>query len=332
MISFDNNIGSKEFVDLPPLATLVDSHSRPLTEVFNFSDGDIPGDAFFTGNGPGSLTWQIGIEIKSIYDLCGSLDTGRLQGQGTNSSHGQLLRMLDYFDITILIYYGNYWPSDDGNLFIKYFTTSGDELIKRIESRIYHLIEKYPDNVSWFKSRMLSWLAQLPKTLTLGPRRSYWHGLHNALAELQLLGIDVHRVNNKAEVAILISSLYHLFQKPWSKHKLLRTFNTSNPTSNRLASLARLDSTPPHIIKAARGISAICDAIGYERGLAIAYHFDGNIPLMINSIANNPSAIERVRVGKRRIGVVISNAAHRDIKSGKELDSTTLTRMLKLDQ
>jgi len=318
MISFDNNIGSKEFSLLDPLASLRDTHNNPLTETFNFSDGDIPGDVFFTGNGPSNTTYQFGIEIKSIHDLCASLDTGRLQGQGTNSSHGQLLRMLDYFDVTILIYYGNYYPSNDNNLFIKYLTTSGDGLITKIVAR-------YLDR-SKRSIQFPSWLRSLPRTLTLGTRRHYWHGLHNALAELQLLGIDVQRVNNKREVAILISSLYHLFQKPWNKHKLLRVFNTSNPAGNRLA---RLDTTPSHIIKAARGISAICDTIGYERGLAIAYHFDGNIPLMINTIASNPGAIKDIRTGTRCIGPVISEAVHRAVR-GNELDTITLARMLEL--
>jgi len=317
MISFDNNIGSKEFPLLEPLASLRNPRNNPLTEVFNFSDGDIPGDVFFTGNGPSNVTYQFGIEIKSIYDLCGSLDTGRLQGQGTNSSHGQLLRMLDYFDVTILIYYGNYYPSNDNNLFIKYLTSTGDELVTKIVSRYFDESKRTP---------FASWLRSLPRTLALGTRRHYWHGLHNALAELQLLGIDIHRVNNKREVAILISSLYHLFQKPWNKHKLLRVFNTSNPASNRLA---RLDTTPPHIIRAARGISAICDAIGYERGLAIAYHFNGNIPLMISTIATNPGAIKDIRTGTRCIGPVISESVHRAVK-GNELDTSTLVRMLEL--
>jgi len=322
MISFDNNIGSKEFVDLPPLSTLTDSHSRPLTEVFNFSDGDIPGDVFFTGNGP-STTWQIGIEIKSIHDLCGSLDSGRLQGQGTNASHGQLLRMLDYFDVTILIYYGNYWAGDDG--FIRYLRQSGKSLLVHIVERARKVSNT---------THLCRWVLALPKVLSLGARRHYWHGLHNALAELQLVtneegkSIDVQRVNTKHEVAILISSLYHLFQKPWNKHKLLRVFNTSNPATSRMSRLARLDTTPPHIITCAKLISAI-DVIGYERGLAIAYHFNGSIPLMINTIASSPNAIARIYTGKQCIGPVISEAVHRAVRSN-ELDSTTLTQMLEL--
>lgn len=325
MISLDNNAGSKEFALLSPLSSLRDSNNRPLVEVFNFSDGNIPGDAFFAGNGPSGLI-QIGIEIKSLHDLCSSLDTGRLQGQGTNSSHGQILRMLEYFDVTVLIYYGNYWCAED--LFIKYSTSSGDELLDRIASRFRSRTAEHASS----PYRFVRWLSTLSKTLCLGPRRHFWHGLHNALMELQLVTIEgkspsIYRVNNKHEVAVLISSLYHFFQKSWNNHKLLRVFNTSNPSSRLLSNTTHTGKTPHHIIVCAKLISTI-EGIGYERGLAIAYHFNGNIPLMITAISSNPRAIEHITVNGRKIGPVVSESVHHIIASG-EIDTDALTKMLK---
>jgi len=306
MIYFDNRAGSKEFPAIPPLSTR-------STETFNFSADMIPGDCYFEGNGPTDKI-NIGTEIKSLYDLLGSLDTARLQGQGIGESHGQLLRMLDYFDITNLVYYGNYWASeDDKSPLIHYFTSTGNDLIERIVARCRYEINSYAKSDITKHSRhqyiltsLTRWIRALSKALSLGPRRCYWHGLHAALSELQYLGVHVHRVNTKREVAILISSLYNLYAKPWHKHKLLRAFNTSASTKSRIASI----DTIPHDIKVCAKILSGFSQLGYERALAISYHYSGDIAQVFASIARDENALANIQVGKRAIGPVISHAVH----------------------
>ncbi len=293
MIHFDNRVGSKEFPSLPPLTTYD-------TDIFSFESLSIPGDVYFYGNGPQGII-NIGIEIKSLHDLVTSLDTGRLQGQGTGSSHGQLLRMLDYFGMSNLIYYGNYEASDDDNPLVRYVTTNTKGLIRRIARR-------YAND----HGRFIPWLDSILKTLHLGKRKCYWSGLHSALSRLQHHGVHVHHVVTKREVAILITSLYNLYQKPWSAHKLFRAFNTSNPTSTRIR-VQRI----PHKIKVAAKILTGIDQVGYETSLAIAHHFDGDVAMAFRSMASSPNAIAHIQVNGRRIGNVVSGAVYEIVKPCK---------------
>lgn len=303
MLYFDNRAGSKEFPALLP--------SIP-TELYSFRDnGRIPGDCYFTGNGPdGGLTF--GIEIKSLHDLATSIDTGRLLGDGVDESHGQLRRMLDYYDVSILLYYGDYF-NDDG--IIRYFTSSGAYLVGRI-------LLKYKSG----RGNFARWLTTFAKVLTLGPRRVYWHGLQAALSEIQLLGVQVYRVNDRQECATLIETLYKLYKKPWKDHKLCRTFNTSNSQRGRIARLDKL----PHKIKVAAKFFNGLDNLGYERALAIANHFNGDIETAVRAIASNPNAVAGVKLPNgRSIGKVISNAVHNTVRSDSAPSTDSIADMLR---
>lgn len=67
------------------------------------------GDAMLLGHGPADSTVLVGIEVKSIYDLIASINTGRLQAT-------QLPAMIAAYDVRWLLYYGTHRAGRDGAL------------------------------------------------------------------------------------------------------------------------------------------------------------------------------------------------------------------------
>jgi ERCC4-type nuclease len=63
------------------------------------------------GNGPHGPV-LVGVEVKSVYDLVSSINTGRLQAT-------QIPAMLATYDINWLLYFGSYRPGKDGRLEIR---------------------------------------------------------------------------------------------------------------------------------------------------------------------------------------------------------------------
>ena len=87
-VLIDDRAGSKELVLHPPL--------NKTGELCRLEAGD----AMIVGNGPdGPLL--IGVEVKSIFDLISSINTGRLQGT-------QIPGMLRDYDVSWLLHYGRY--------------------------------------------------------------------------------------------------------------------------------------------------------------------------------------------------------------------------------
>lgn len=66
------------------------------------------GDVCFAGNGPDGNV-LVGVELKSIFDLTSSMNTGRLQAT-------QLPAMLTHYHESWLLYYGSYRPGVHGEL------------------------------------------------------------------------------------------------------------------------------------------------------------------------------------------------------------------------
>lgn len=99
-IFVDDRTGSNRLMRYEPFAT----------------DGELVrmdfGDVAFVGNGPDDEPVMVGVEIKSIFDLISSMDTGRLQGT-------QLPGMLENYGAPWLVYYGEYRPGRDGVLEIR---------------------------------------------------------------------------------------------------------------------------------------------------------------------------------------------------------------------
>jgi hypothetical protein len=70
----------------------------------------LPGaDVMLVGNGPDDTNPLIGVEAKKLWDLVGSMNTGRLQGT-------QIPALLDNYDVRWLLYYGDYRCGRDGSL------------------------------------------------------------------------------------------------------------------------------------------------------------------------------------------------------------------------
>ncbi len=85
MLLLDDRIGSKELdnvINVPHALVHLDY-----------------ADACFAGNGPNNVSWNIGIERKTITDLLNSITTGRLVGH-------QLQGLLDQFDVIYLVVEG----------------------------------------------------------------------------------------------------------------------------------------------------------------------------------------------------------------------------------
>lgn len=113
-IFVDDRAGSKELATLPATAH--------CCELVRLSSGDV----CFTGNGPQGIV-MVGIELKSIYDLISSMETGRLQAT-------QIPAMLKEYDHVWLLYYGRYRPNHtDGTLEI--MGRQGDWRTHRVGTR-----------------------------------------------------------------------------------------------------------------------------------------------------------------------------------------------------
>lgn len=96
-VLIDDRAGSQDLIDFPPL-----DECGELTRLDS-------GDVMIVGNGPdGPLL--IGVEVKSIFDLISSANTGRLQST-------QIPAMVDEYDVTWVLHYGKYQSSPrDGSL------------------------------------------------------------------------------------------------------------------------------------------------------------------------------------------------------------------------
>lgn len=95
----DDRDGSKELMRYEPVAS-----TGTLARLTS-------GDVAFAGNGPDGPVW-VGVEVKSIYDLISSMNTGRLQAT-------QIPAMLAEFSVSWLLYFGAYRQGLGGRLEIE---------------------------------------------------------------------------------------------------------------------------------------------------------------------------------------------------------------------
>lgn len=96
----DDRAGSKDLMKYEPV--------RTIGELCRLDSGD----AMICGSGPGDASVLIGVEVKSIFDLISSMNTGRLQDT-------QLPALLSTYDIAWVLIYGNYRPGARGQLEIR---------------------------------------------------------------------------------------------------------------------------------------------------------------------------------------------------------------------
>jgi hypothetical protein len=99
MIIIDDRAGSDRLMLYPALSGVAELSRLEF------------GDAAFAGNGPDGPI-LVGVEVKSIFDLISSMNTGRLQGT-------QIPGLLANYDESWLLYYGAYRPGTDGHLEVR---------------------------------------------------------------------------------------------------------------------------------------------------------------------------------------------------------------------
>ena len=295
MISIDNRAGSKQLYTTAPLTL-----PRYPTELISFDTHSMPGDIAFEINGPNNSILSVGIEVKKLHDLASSIDDKRLTGIGDDESNrGQLVRMRDYYDISVLLWYGNTWAGDGDKPVVEYDISPNchhsvvwctQKYRRELEKRKQRLSRKHLDIAS-FVSWMFSTANRHFKRLSLGSRSVYFTGLHAAMFSIQLHGIHVIHVNSIREVALVICALYSWGQKPWAKHTLFNSVNlsTSNAHSAGIAKSSLTDtSLTPDIIRRAKLLFAY-PGLGSKRAVAIAKHYSSDGAMWLD-IIKNPSA------------------------------------------
>lgn len=237
MIYIDRRLGS---FDLPSIAPL----SPSICTLCELDSADV----LFTGNGPDDKPISVAIELKSISDLLSSSANGRLQGCDT----GQLTRMLDTYDIPMLLYYGQYMPSDTMTLLVK----------RQIGNKwVWYQHKRNPNNPN-------------------SPATPYTY-ISSMLMSIHLAGIWTERCGSKKEAAAIIYTLYEKLQRPWASHKLFHTFNRASAERQDIIILR--PELPENIVRCARVAKELSPSIGYERSVEIAKFFHGNVRQMINA-------------------------------------------------
>lgn len=218
MLWVDDRAGSRDLLSQPALSS--------LCELCRLDSADV----CFQGNGASGPV-LVGIELKSLSDLISSSSTGRLQAT-------QLPAMLATYDISYLLYYGNYKSSSrDGTL----------------------LIERGNQWRSWRQ----------------GPRSIPYSYLESFLLTVSALGVNIKHCSNLSESAEWISILFRWWSKPWQKHKGLRTFDKSRNISllpgsdSRTLLRAKIASQLPGLgfekaIAAANSFASVREMIGAD--------------------------------------------------------------------
>jgi hypothetical protein len=270
---------------------------EPLSTLCQLDSGDVA----FTGNGPdGPIT--VGVEVKSIFDVIGSLISGRLQAT-------QLKELSAAYDVRWLLYYGNYRCNPkNGALQIH-------RRRKNTQGRKYG--------------------AAIWDDYTVGNRTVMFSYADGFLASpsftlLGSLGVRAHRVLDMAEAAAWIGRiLYPCWQKPWSAHKSMRVFDRSREVApaNVFGGPDGRDSGQDDGKGAIRGggksgsgdtddviYHRACTAkewpgLGYERAVAAAEQI-GSIRTMANATIDEWAAVTVTSAKGRvaKVGKVVAKA------------------------
>ncbi len=223
------------------------------------------GDVCFQGNGSAGPV-LVGIEVKSVLDLLASLNTGRLQAT-------QLPRMMADYDVNWLLYYGTYRPNPKSGAL---------QIRKRVKGR----------------GPVPVWVDY-----SIGAK-VVPYGYHEAFLvspSFTQTGVLSKRVFDLAEAAYWIGVLYRTWQRPYSSHKSMRTFDKS-----REVSVPGMDTKTEVRAK-------MCSAwpgVGYEKAVAIAMHFT-SARAMVNAGVEELAEVQMPadKNGRRsRVGKVVAKA------------------------
>lgn len=150
----------------------------------------------------------------------------------------QLPLMLDQYDINYLLYYGIYRP--------------------------------HPESQALQILRGKSW-----RDYSIGQRIIPYSYIESFLLTVSSLGVRIKHCSTISDCAQWLGCLYRWWQKPWSDHKGLRTFDNSQ-------SVSLLPGLDPQVHQCA-SVAIKLPGLGFERALAAAYHFEGSILDMVNA-------------------------------------------------
>lgn len=240
-IYIDDRAGSRDLVNHPPL-----TDPQQAVAVLCRLDS---ADAMFTGNGPNGDV-LVGVEVKSLSDFISSANTGRLQAT-------QIPAMLNTYDHSWVLIYGEYSVGDDG------------ELLTR-------------------RAKTGHWA-----THALGRKVVPYGYVENMITDLTMLGVRVKHVPDVRLAVRWLVQIARWYDKPWAKHKGLRTFDTSRDMV--------LPGVDGDTLLRARVASQL-PGLGFERAVAAARHFPSIID-MVNATPVQWAQVEGV-------GKVIARAVH----------------------
>jgi len=290
-VLIDPASGSKELLKYPPLNN--PEFAEPCSLAFSREtggDADSPAetssaaDVCILGCGPGNSSRMIGIEVKSIAELCQALDTGRLQ-------HSQLPTMRGVYDVCYLVYYGVYRRGEKrpirfatSTMFQRPGKGTGTEGMDD-SLEVYVESKKTPGRWYW-------------RELTLGPSRVVrWSYLERAKHSIRELGIRIEHLPDLASVAYWIGELAVWAGKPYEEHGLFRGFDKSDELPVRLG----VDRHTQYLAEIAHRLPGGRGGMGYARSMAAAMRF-GSVEAMVNASAEEWASVEvpDVKGGRRR--------------------------------
>lgn len=174
MILVDDRAGSRDLMRYAPL--------NEIGELCRLDSADV----CFHGNGPqGGVL--VGVEVKSVWDLLSSANTGRLQAT-------QLPAMLREYDVSWLLYYGEYRPS--------------------------------PRDHGLQVMRKGKWTS-----FVLGKRAVPYGYLEALLIDITALGVRIKQVRDAREASAWLGVAFRWWSKPWTQHRGMRTFDNSREVS-----------------------------------------------------------------------------------------------------
>jgi ERCC4-type nuclease len=230
----DDRAGSRELVRYEPV--------KSLGELTRLDSADVA----LAGNGPDGAV-LIGVEVKSVWDLVSSANTGRLQAT-------QVPAMLEEYDVSWLLTHGGYRAANDGRLMI------------------------YSGN-RW-------------RGFKLGKRPVPYGYVEALLLDLAAMSIHIKHAGSVNEAAQWLGVLHRWWNKPWDKHRGMRTLDKSHDVG-----------LMPHMTAEQQlraKVAAQLPGVGFERAIAAARYFD-SVLAMVNA---HPAEWERVE----GIGKVIAKA------------------------
>lgn len=306
MILIDDRAGSRELVKHPPL------DNPSIAELNQLHSGD----AYFVGVCSYGES-VVGIELKSISDMIGSRQSGRLQGVD-----GQIPEMLIGYDERWILTYGVYRCGDTGNL----------EHIRRekVKGKFTSVWHTYTFGSETFQSGdkglSIGRDRQLTRKLLEGRPVPYAF-LESTLISLSDVGIRHHHVYDVSQAARWIYALYLKRQKSWPEQcRMFRSWNQSremtegayrravNGIDTAADPVSGVEIAPmpvgidPIEYQIAR-TAASFPGVRYERSIAASRYF----PSVLAMVTAPASQWEKVQ----GIGKVLSKSIHEAIRRTK---------------